>query len=185
MAVGAVLTQNTAWRNVETAIERLRRQGWLEAQALLKVDAESLAEAIRSAGYFRQKSGTLRRLAAAWDQAPQGDDVAVVRRFWLALKGIGPETADSIVLYAFGLPTFVVDAYTRRWLTRAGRLPGKGGYHEIQWFFEHNLPTSAPVFNEYHALIVQLAKSHCTARKPDCPGCPLRGADLCPGCDHA
>ncbi len=183
-AVGAILTQNTAWTNVEKAIANLRRANALSCRAMLQTPRARLEELIRPAGFFRQKSerlylfcrhlqqhhdGCLERLLAA--------PTATARRELLELKGVGPETADSILLYGGHHASFVVDAYTRRLLLRLALLPGRGTYDEIRDFFMDNLPADASLFNEYHALIVVLGKSNCRKRNPRCSGCPL--ADLC------
>lgn len=176
--VGAILTQATAWRNVERAIERLKAAGALSPEKLARLSEEELAELIRPAGFFRQKTRRLRALLRLIRQhgdvegllsLPAGE----LRRKLLALPGIGPETADSILLYAAGYPVFVVDAYTKRILHRLGLLPDeKVGYEEVQELFEKELPRDPKLYGEYHALLVRHAKDHCRAR-PRCPGCPL------------
>lgn len=184
--VGAVLTQNTAWTNVEQAIANLKRARVLSVAAMLKLAPAELAELIRPAGYFNVKAKRLQHLCAflqAQGVARQPQRLAgkaalpELRRQLLAVHGIGEETADSILLYALNLPSFVVDAYTRRIFGRLGLLAGDEGYGQIQAAFEAALPQDIALFNEYHALIVQLGKSTCRPR-PRCDDCPLRSA--CP-----
>lgn len=180
--VGAILTQNTAWLNVERAIAALRQRDALSVHALLTLPETELAALIRPAGYFNQKARRLKTLAAflaaqGVADAParlreQGSPMALRQRL-LALNGVGPETADSILLYALDLPIFVVDAYTRRIFSRLGMIDSHAGYDAIRQQFEAALPPDAALFNEYHALIVAHAKRHCKAR-PDCAGCPLQ-----------
>ena len=178
MMVGAILTQNTAWTNVERAIANFG--GRLSPEFILACPVEDLMAIIRPSGFFSQKAPRLKRLAQ-WFTS-YGCDVAAVRREnpekirgeLLALSGVGRETADSILLYAFAQPYFVVDAYTRRIFTRLG-FPLPGAYDEVRFFFERALPRGGRLYNEYHALIVRHAKAHCKA-KPACEGCPLKNA---------
>ncbi|MCL2081013.1 MAG: endonuclease III domain-containing protein [Oscillospiraceae bacterium] len=175
--VGAVLTQNTAWGNVEKAIANFG--GSLSPETVAGSDFSKLTEIIRPAGFFNQKAGYLKAVTAWF--AGYGYSAADVQREppgklrdeLLAVKGIGPETADSILLYAFGFPTFVIDAYTVR---LCGRYPidAGGGYAAVKAYFEENLPRSADVYNNFHAMIVINAKEHCR-KKPLCGGCPLDG----------
>ena len=177
--VGAVLTQNTAWSNVEKAIANF--DGALSPEAIINLGMPDLAEIIRPAGFFNQKAAYLKEMTR-WFSG-YGFDVSTIQREppeklrseLLAVKGIGKETADSILLYAFGFPTFVVDAYTVR---LCGRYPidvGKG-YDAVKAYFENNLPRSTDIYNNYHALIVINGKNHCR-KKPECNGCPL--GDTC------
>ncbi len=179
VTVGAVLTQNTAWKNVEKAIGRLKAAGLLHPEGIAGVSLPKLQSLIRSSGYFRQKSRRLRGLVRAmirdggsFDQALRWEQ-GRLRTWLLAQDGVGPETADSIVLYAAGRPSFVVDAYTRR---IAGRLPlaldAEGPYEHIRRYFEETSPRDAAHYNEFHALLVRLAVTHCR-KTPDCRGCPL------------
>lgn len=179
--VGAVLTQNTNWKNVEKAIENLRQEGLLDPHALHNLPAEELAEVIRPAGYYRLKAGRLHNVVAYLVGRYDGDldrmfqqPIDRLRAELLAVKGVGPETADSILLYAGNLPTFVVDAYTYRLVVRHGWLEPEADYHQIKDFFEGRLDQDAALFNEYHALIVSLGKQFCGTR-PKCEGCPLQG----------
>jgi endonuclease-3 related protein len=173
--VGAVLTQNTAWSNVEKAITGFGDN--LSPEAVADVDLAELAETIRSAGFFNQKAGYLKAVTAWY--AGYGYDVPTVQREPLAklraelltVKGVGQETADSILLYAFGFPTFVVDAYTNRLCGRYPIEAGKG-YEAVKAYFEGNLERSVVVYNNFHALIVINANEHCR-KKPLCDGCPL------------
>ncbi|MBI4582174.1 MAG: endonuclease III domain-containing protein [Planctomycetes bacterium] len=177
--IGAVLTQNTAWRNVERAIDNLRRSKMLDWSRLRDVPIEQLAELIRPAGTYQVKARRLKSFIAwLWDRY-DGDlermfatSLPALREELLTISGIGRETADAILLYAGGLPTFVVDAYTARILHRHGLIDDSADYDEIKDAFESNLPADVPYFNEYHALLVQVGKQHCRPR-PKCEGCPL------------
>ncbi len=177
--VGAILTQNTNWGNVEKAIANLKKHGVLSPEKLHQLDADTLAELIRPAGYYNIKAGRLKsflnRLFAKFD----GDlermgqlSTDRLREELLSIKGIGPETADSIALYAFGKPVFVVDAYTGRILGRHRLLEPGAGYEEVRMLFESSLPREVQLYNEYHALLVRLGKEYCKT-KPHCAGCPL------------
>ena len=173
--VGAVLTQNTAWRNVEKAIANFGDK--LQPGFVAGASMEELAEIIRPSGFFRQKAVYLKAVTE-WFQK-YGSDVASVKQAplarlrteLLATKGVGPETADSILLYAFGFPTFVVDAYTVRLCDRYPVKTGQG-YQKVKTRFEQNLPHSAAVYNNFHAMIVANAKEHCQ-KNPACDKCPL------------
>jgi len=178
--VGAILTQNTSWRNVERAIERLRHAEALSPQAMAAMPIERLAELIRPAGYYNLKA---RRLMALVDwlmdrfdgdlSGPEAMSTAALRQELLGIRGIGPETADSILLYAFDRPVFVVDAYTARVAVRHGLIDADGAdYAGLQAVFADALPADAALFNEYHALLVRLGKEYCK-RRPRCGGCPL------------
>ncbi|MCL1983662.1 MAG: endonuclease [Clostridiales bacterium] len=173
--VGAVLTQNTAWTNVEKAIGNFG--GKLTPEAVADASHAELAETIRPAGFFNQKAGYLKAVTkwfAGYNydvQAVQREPFEKLRTELLATKGVGQETADSVLLYAFGFPTFVVDAYTIRLCERYPIDAGKG-YAKVKAHFENNLPKSTGVFNGFHALIVINAKEHCR-KKPACIGCPL------------
>lgn len=182
--VGAVLTQNTSWNGVEKAIAGLKKACRMDPEALLSLPEEKLQEIIRPSGYFRQKSARLRDLCrflisggGSGLSRPEEMPTPELRGRLLALKGIGPETADSILLYAFSRPVFVVDAYTIRLLDRLGILPGRGAYAEVQGLFTESLEEDADLFNEYHALIVVHGKEMCRKRNPLCGGCPL--SDVC------
>lgn len=173
--VGAVLTQNTAWGNVEKAIANFGEN--LSPEIVAKADLAELTEIIRPAGFFNRKAGYLKTVTAwyakyGYDvQAVQQESFDKLRIELLSTKGVGQETADSILLYAFGFPTFVVDAYTVRLCARYPIKAGKG-YAEVKAYFEGSLPHSAEVYNNFHALIVVNAKEHCR-KKPSCKDCPL------------
>jgi endonuclease-3 related protein len=185
VVVGAILTQNTAWRNVEYAIANLQEADALTPAALAGLDPSALEALIRPAGFFRQKAERL-QLFARHLFARHGGELAAllagpletVRAELLACKGVGPETADSILLYAGGHPSFVVDAYTRRLFTRLGLLRGDEGYEATRALFMDHLPPDTDLFNEYHALIVEECKTFCRKRSPLCPACPLLA--VCP-----
>lgn len=189
--VGAILTQNTAWSNVERAIANLRAAHALDGAALLDLPDTHLAELIRPAGYFNVKTRRLKSLCgylraegvlAAPERLAAQAETAELRRRLLAVHGIGEETADSILLYALDLPSFVVDAYTRRIFGRLGLLTGDESYAAIQAAFHARLPRDRALYNEYHALIVQLGKSACRPR-PKCQACPL--SQVCRANDEA
>ncbi|HET9123232.1 MAG TPA: endonuclease III domain-containing protein [Acidiferrobacteraceae bacterium] len=177
VVVGAVLTQNTAWTNVEKALSELKRRRLLSVEALLRTPPAELAEAIRSSGYYRLKAQRLKNVAA-WIRRRGGLaalrrlDTGALRAQLLSVCGIGPETADDILLYAFDRPVFVVDAYTRRLFQRLGLINGREPYEVLRARFEAALPRRTQILNDYHALIVIHAKAHCRVR-PLCAGCPL------------
>jgi endonuclease III related protein len=169
IALGAILTQNTSWVQAEKAITHLQKIRVLKPHVLRSIDLKQLSEAIRPAGYFNQKAKKIKILAEFWmhlkEKIPERAEL-------LGLWGIGPETADSILLYAFRNPVFVVDAYTKRIFSRLGFIKEKTPYEEIKLLFESNLVSSFQIYQEYHALIVEHAKRHCK-KKPDCRGCVL------------
>lgn len=197
--VGAILTQNTAWLNVEKAIRNLKKARALSPRALKKTTSSRLAALIKPAGYYNVKAKRLKNFVGflssecglnlkKLSRMPAVD----LRKKLMAVNGVGPETCDSILLYAFNRPVFVVDAYTRRVFSRLLNLHGKfsaypcrlrvghgligrnADYVKIQNFFMNNLQHDAHIFNEYHALIVRLAKEYCRT-KPKCGNCPLSG----------
>ena len=178
--VGAILTQNTAWRNVERAIANLKAAGLMSAGRLARCSEARLRVLVRPAGFFNQKAERLRALAR-WLVDGCGGDVERLfetpterlREKLLALPGVGPETADSILLYAGGVPVFVVDAYTRRIFSRHGCFRHGAPYEDVRSFFEGRLPREAALFNEYHALLVRLGKEVCRPT-PRCGQCPVR-----------
>jgi len=180
--LGAILTQNTAWTNVEKAMTGLSEVCDLTPEGILSVTPEQLQEAIRPSGYFRQKAGRLlgfcRFLLDEYgsdltDMAPV--PTGQLREDLLALHGIGPETADSILLYALGRPVFVVDAYTLRLFSRLGLCEEQAKYDDIQALFMENLEPDVQMFNEYHALIITHCKQLCKKRAPECEDCTLSG----------
>ena len=179
--VGAVLTQNTNWGNVSLAITALRQAGLLSFAAMEQAPLETLAALIRPSGYYNQKAKRLKGLLAAIRES-NGDlesflslPTPELREQLLAIKGIGQETADSIILYAAGRPIFVVDAYTHRVLSRHSLVGEESDYREMQELFMDTLPADPQLFNEYHALLVRVGKEYCKKSTPRCEECPLSG----------
>lgn len=177
--VGAILTQNTAWKNVEKAIENLKRRKVLMPSRLLALPNRELARLIRPAGYFNVKTRRLKNFLRFFHDKYQSNvkklcrtPLDKLRSELLEVNGIGEETADSILLYAVGKRIFVVDAYTRRVFTRHRYLAGSEDYGEIQSFFSKALPKSVALYNDYHAQIVQAGKDYCR-KTPLCSSCPL------------
>ncbi|MDH7478478.1 MAG: endonuclease III domain-containing protein [Syntrophomonadaceae bacterium] len=180
IVVGAVLTQNVAWRNVEQAISNLRRADVLDLKKMWQADEEKLAQLILPTRFYQVKARKLKTLVNHLVDRYDGElgrmlnrDTGSVRAELLALWGLGPETVDSILLYAGGHPVFVVDAYTRRIFSRLGLLPADASYDAMQQFFMRHLPLQPQLYNEYHALIVGLGNRICHNRRPRCNGCPL------------
>ncbi len=180
--VGAILTQNANWRNVEKAIANLRDAGVLSLERMAELPVDLLAGYIRPSGYYNIKAGRLRNLLDHIVREHGADldgflaqPVRKLREELLSIKGIGPETADSMVLYAAGGPVFVVDAYTHRILSRHGLVGEDCGYRELQELFMDNLEEDAALFNEYHALLVRTGKEYCRKSSPRCKSCPLQG----------
>jgi endonuclease-3 related protein len=180
VCAGAVLTQNTSWRNAARAVERLKEAGLLEAEALASCRSDRLQRLIRTAGYFRRKSRTLGTVARFLRDECGGDPrelarppLAEARARLLALRGVGAETADSMLLYAADVPVFVIDAYTRRVAARHGLVSGNGSDDRLRELFEGGLPRDADVLGEVHALLVRVGKEWCHKREPACAGCPL------------
>ena len=178
--VGAILTQNTAWRNVEKAVANLKRAGMLSPRAIVGADEGELAALITPSGYFNQKARRLKEFARFLVERYGGSlermaqrDGAQLREELLSITGIGPETADSILLYAVHKSEFVVDAYTMRVLRRHGLVDENASYDDAKQLFMRNLPHDAGLFNEFHALFVRVGKEHCAKRNPLCKGCPL------------
>jgi len=178
--LGAILTQNTNWRNVERAIANLKHEGLLTPAALTAIEPERLAHLIRPAGTYRLKAVRLRHFLRLLADRFAGDLAALLalpttalRETVLGVRGIGPETADSILLYAADRPVFVVDAYTARILYRHGLIDRDATYDDIQALMQGNLADDASMLKEYHALLVEVGKRHCRKRAPRCPGCPL------------
>ncbi len=177
--IGAILVQNTSWKNVEKAIRNLTRGGLLSVGELHDVPEDELQELIRPAGYYRIKARRLRHLLDFLVDRYGGSlrrmfktELSTLRRELLGVHGVGPETADSILLYAGHLPTFVVDTYTHRVLARHGWIGFDAGYDEIKEHFEDNLPEDVALYNEFHALLVRVGHVHCR-KTPRCEGCPL------------
>lgn len=181
VAMGAVLTQNTNWRNVTRALDNLKQAGLFSGEKLHALPENELAELIRPAGYFRLKATRLKNLLLFFKNECRFDlsrlqerDQDELREKLLGVKGVGPETADSILLYALEKPSFVVDAYTRRMVSRHGLLPEDVDYEELRAWFMDVLPEDIRLYNEYHALIVRTAKNWCKKKKPLCDTCPLQ-----------
>jgi endonuclease-3 related protein len=181
--VGAILTQNTSWRNVEKAIQRLKENGILNPEGVYHLKKSQLAPLIRSSGYYRIKADRLKSFVDFLFGEYGGDlkrmkreRLAELREKLLGVKGIGPETADSILLYGLKKPIFVVDAYTKRILSRHGMISEKASYEEVQKLFMDHLPPGEKLFNEYHALFVHLGKTVC-GKSPKCNICPLKGIE--------
>jgi endonuclease-3 related protein len=178
--VGAILTQNTSWNNVERAIEGLKMNGALSASFLNQVDEVVLSEWIRSTGYYRIKAKRLKNFFRFFISEYQGltetmqaQPLEHLRHQLLQVNGIGPETADSILLYALGLPIFVVDAYTYRIFSRHRLIDEDISYEDLQAYFMDHLPVEPQLYNEYHALLVRLGKEFCKKKNPRCQECPL------------
>lgn len=182
VCVGAILTQNTSWTNVSRAIANLKSSGVLEPRALYNLPLPALAELIRPAGYYNVKAGRLHNFLSFLTERYEGSldslfasGLEQAREELLSVKGIGPETADSILLYAGGLPSFVVDAYTMRALHRHDIIDDSADYHSVRELFMENLPEDVELYNEYHALWVRVGKTFCKKGKPRCEECPLNG----------
>lgn len=181
--VGAILTQNTNWGNVEKAITNLKSKNLLDARKMLAMAPETLAELIRPAGYFNVKTKRLRNFLSYFVETYDADvlrmrerSLSTLREELLTVKGIGPETADSILLYALDKPSFVIDAYTYRVLSRHFLITEEADYHEMQGLMMSSFPADVPHYNEYHALLVRIGKEFCKP-KPQCEHCPLNGVN--------
>jgi len=178
---GAILTQNTNWTNVEKAIANLKSAHLLTPKGLHDIEVSELAELIRPAGYFNIKAKRLKNFISWFFENYDGEparleslDTDQLRAELLAIKGVGRETADSILLYAFDREIFVVDAYTARVAIRHGLIEPEADYEQLRDLFQSNLPPEAKMFNEYHALLVRVGKEFCKP-KARCAGCPLEG----------
>ena len=183
ITVGAILTQNTNWGNVEKAINNLKKQKSLNAKTLHNMADKKLALLIKPAGYYNIKTKRLKNFLDFFTNHYKGsiekmktEDKEALREKLLNINGIGPETADSILLYALEKPIFVIDAYTKRVLKRHNVVSEKADYYELQEIFHKNLPQDTTLFNEFHALFVKLGKDFCRT-KPRCEACPLRGIE--------
>ncbi len=181
VAIGAVLTQNTAWSNVEKAIANLKTAAMIDVRRLSRMHEKRLAKLIRPAGYYNIKARRLKNLLDMVVDCFSGDlsalfrlDKDELRSVLLEVNGIGKETADSICCYAGGKLVFVVDAYTKRILLRHGILEGNTSYDEIRAFFESGLPQELSVYKDLHAHIVFIGKDYCRPRNPRCDACPLK-----------
>jgi endonuclease-3 related protein len=181
ITVGAVLTQNTNWQNVEKAIANLQEHNLLSLPALSAIPVDILAQHIKPSGYYNLKAKRLKNLITAIGQEDEdltsflATDLDTLRQNLLAVKGIGPETADAIILYAAAKPIFVIDAYTHRVLLRHDLIWEESDYHEMQELFMAALPEDVALYNEYHALLVRVGKEFCLKNNPKCDGCPLAG----------
>ncbi len=180
--VGAILTQNTSWANVEKAIAGLRKKGLLRPAKIAGMDTARLSRLIRSSGYYRMKARRLKEISRFVMAECGGKlsrlksrDTAKLREKLLAVKGVGPETADSILLYALDKPVFVVDAYTKRIFFRHALTCENASYEEVQSLARGCFPTDTKALNQFHALLVETAKRFCAKKAPLCDECPLRG----------
>jgi endonuclease-3 related protein len=181
IAIGAILTQNTNWTNVEKAIQNLKRNNALSVRALHAMPVKVLADLIRPSGYFNIKAKRLKSFISFLKNDYHGSmknlsnkDTVFLRKELLSIHGIGSETADSILLYALDRPVFVIDAYTKRVLSRHGIMDYKDSYDAFQELFHSTLKKDVQMFNEYHALFVRVGKTFCKQQKPLCDECPLR-----------
>jgi endonuclease-3 related protein len=180
IAVGAILTQNTNWGNVEKAISNLKKQNALSAKAIHKMAVKELSGLIRPAGYFNIKAKRLKCFIEFLMNDYRGsmkrmknEDMHSLRKKLLSINGIGPETADSILLYALKKPIFVIDAYTKRVLSRHDIMEHAKPYEKFQELFHSSLKEDVKLFNEYHALFVRAGKTYCKLKNPLCDKCPL------------
>jgi len=186
IVIGAILTQAVAWRNVEKAITSLKQARLLSLEAIASVPTEELARHIRPTIYYNQKARKLKDFSMFIKREHQGNldgllalPVETMRRQLLQIRGIGDETADSIILYAANKPSFVIDSYTRRVFKRLGLIDGSEHYLALRTLFMKEIPRDVKLYNEYHALIVHHAKEYCLLNSPICLGCPLE--QTCPG----
>lgn len=178
--VGAILTQNTNWQNVSKAIERLKKEKLLDVKALWQIEEEKLGQRIRSCGYFNLKARRLKHFIRFFYLNYGGSTEKMFNQDWRSLReellhinGIGPETADSILLYAGEKPVFIIDNYTRRIFQRHKLIPPNESYNQIQEYFMKYLPSNHSLYNEFHAQIVMVGKTYCKPRSPNCRDCPL------------
>ncbi len=191
MIVGAVLTQNVTWKNAKKAVDNLKKAGLLSSAAMASAKHTDLAERIISSRYYNQKAKKLKAFSLFLMDTYAGSlnklfsgKMEDLREELLKIKGIGKETADCILLYAGRMPSFVCDAYTKRFLDRYGLLKGMTTYDDIRNFFMQNLPVDVYLYNEYHALIVYHGHTVCQS-KPDCRNCPVRVIDKTTYCHYA
>jgi endonuclease-3 related protein len=180
VAIGTILTQNTNWKNVEKAINNLKKHCLLSPKKLKEIDEKKLSMLIKSAGYYNQKAKKIKEFVKFLIENYNGkmeemkkENPEDLREKLLSIKGIGRESADSILLYALDMPVFVVDAYTYRIMLRHGLIYEDITYDELKELFEKNLPHDVKIFNEYHALLVKVGKEFCKKSVPKCNGCPL------------
>lgn len=179
--IGAILTQNTNWKNVEKALYNLNKNNLIDTKKINKIKTEKLAELIRPSGYYNQKANTLKNFSCFLFKNYNYDlkklfnqNTKKLREELLSIKGIGPETADSIILYAAEKPIFVIDTYTKRIYSKITDTKKELKYEELQKIFENNLKKDVRLFNEYHALLVELGKNYCKNKKPLCEKCPVK-----------
>lgn len=179
--VGAVLTQNTNWKNVEKAISNLKGAGLLSPSSLYMIPLDRISDLIRPAGYFRIKSKRLKNFLKFFTDEYDADiefmkkkSLSVLREGLLSVSGLGPETVDSMLLYALDKPIFVIDAYTKRIMVRHRLCSEDADYHELQDYFMSNLSEDVSLYNEYHALLVNVGKNFCRPKEPKCNECPLQ-----------
>jgi len=182
IAVGAILTQNTSWKNVEKAISNLKSAGCLSPAPIWHMAGNDLAILLRPAGYYNVKAKRLKNFVRVLLEDFNGDmaqmaatEDSTIRDTLLKIKGVGPETADSIMLYALEKPSFVIDAYTFRILERHDVIDSSWDYEILRGFFMENLPGDVCLFNEFHALLVMAGKTFCKSRRPKCDNCPVNG----------
>jgi endonuclease III related protein len=178
VVVGTILTQNTSWANVERAIKDLRSKGLLSPQDIIKADARTVESAVRCTGYFRQKASRLKAISRFFEGGipeHRRKEVGQIREELLLIKGVGPETADSIILYALKMPVFVVDAYTRRIFARHGIIGRTAKYDQVRCLVEGALGRDVKVLNQFHALLVETAKLYCKKKAGLCDRCPMGG----------
>ncbi|MFA4853745.1 MAG: endonuclease III domain-containing protein [Candidatus Omnitrophota bacterium] len=180
--IGAILTQGTNWLNVEKAIARLKAKKVLRPEKLYRMSPAKISALIKSAGYHNIKARRIKEFLKFFFEVYKGDlkkmsqaNPRQLRKLLLSVNGIGPETADSILLYALNKPVFVVDAYTKRIFSRHGLIKEEADYAQVQDIFMRNLKNSVKMFNEYHALLVRLGKDYCRKQDPKCVICPLHG----------
>lgn len=178
VCLGAILAQNTSWNNAEKAITELNKNNLIDVKKIIKIKNDELAKIIKSSGYHNQKAGKLKNFCGFLAKNYDGKldiffkkDMKKLRNELLSINGIGPETADSIILYAARRPVFVIDAYTKRIIGRVGCR--EGTYDELQGLFMQNLPNSEKLFNEWHALLVEFGKRICK-KEPLCEKCPIK-----------
>lgn len=178
--IGAILTQNTAWRNVERALENLKARSLLDPRSMDEIDSPLLEALIRPSGTYRVKTARIKNFMRFLRNTYGGnleemfrEELWPLREKMLGIKGIGKETADSILLYAGQKPVFVIDAYTRRILARHGVAAAKSSYDDLQNYFMNNLPAEVPLYNQFHALLVNVGKVYCRTL-PRCGECPLQ-----------
>ncbi len=178
--LGAILTQNTSWQNAAKAINNLKKSDLVSIDKLNLLTTNELAQLVRSSGYFNQKAVKIKNFLTFLYENYEGklekmfdEDMYLLRDKLLSIKGIGPETADCIILYGGNKPIFVIDTYTYRVLSRHGLVPEQTSYNEMQELFMDSLNLDPGIFNEYHALLVKVGKERCKKQKPICAGCPL------------